>query len=77
MPLIKDNYPVTNHHSLIIPKDIINYFDLYQPEINAISQLINETKIELLKKTNQLKDSILEIILVKLRGKLSFIVIYT
>ena len=54
--VIKDNYPVTNHHSLIIPKrHCSDYFDLYQPEINAISQLINETKIELLKKDKSIK----------------------
>ena len=54
--VIKDNYPVTNHHSLIIPKrHCSDYFDLYQPEINAISQLINETKIDLLKKDKSIK----------------------
>ena len=54
--VIKDNYPVTKHHSLIIPKrHCSDYFDLYQPEINAISQLINETKIELLKKDKSIR----------------------
>ena len=43
--VIKDNYPVAKHHCLIIPKrHCADYFDLYQPEINAISQLINATK---------------------------------
>ena len=42
--VIKDNYPVTKHHCLIIPKrHCVDYFDLYQPEINAITQLINQT----------------------------------
>ncbi|MBL6592438.1 MAG: HIT domain-containing protein [Flavobacteriaceae bacterium] len=32
--VIKDNYPVTKHHCLIIPKrHCADYFDLYQPEI--------------------------------------------
>ena len=54
--VIKDNYPVTKHHCLIIPKrHCSDYFDLYQPEINAISQLINEMKIELQKKDKTIK----------------------
>ena len=54
--VIKDNYPVTKHHCLIIPKrHCLDYFDLYQPEINAISQLINEMKIELQKKDKTIK----------------------
>ena len=54
--VIKDNYPVTKHHCLIIPKrHCADYFDLYQPEINAITQLINEMKIELQKKDKTIK----------------------
>ena len=54
--VIKDNFPVTKHHSLIIPKrHCSDYFDLYQPEINAISQLINEMKTELQKKDKTIK----------------------
>ena len=54
--VIKDNYPVTKHHCLIIPKrHCADYFDLYQPEINAISQLINEMKVELEKKDKTIK----------------------
>ena len=54
--VIKDNYPVTKDHCLIIPKRHCNdYFDLYQPEINAISQLINEMKIELQKRDKKIK----------------------
>jgi len=54
--VIKDNYPVTKQHCLIIPKrHCSDYFDLYQPEINAISQLINEMKIELQKKDKAIK----------------------
>ena len=54
--VIKDNYPVTKHHCLIIPKrHCVDYFDLYQPEINAITQLINQTKKELVKKDKSIK----------------------
>jgi ATP adenylyltransferase len=54
--VIKDNYPVTKHHCLIIPKrHCSDYFDLYQPEINTISQLINEMKTELQKKDKTIK----------------------
>jgi len=54
--VIKDDYPVTKHHCLIIPKrHCSDYFDLYQPEINAISQLINEMKTELKKKDKTIK----------------------
>lgn len=42
---ISDKYPVTDHHTLIIPKrHCRSYFDLSQPEINAINSLINEMK---------------------------------
>ena len=40
-----DSYPVTKGHTLIIPKrHVESYFDLYQPEIDAIHQMLNETK---------------------------------
>jgi len=42
---IYDGYPVTEHHTLIIPKrHTPTYFDLYQPEINACNQLLQEMK---------------------------------
>ena len=41
----RDLYPVTPMHTLIIPKrHVSEYFDLYQPELNAINQLINEVR---------------------------------
>ena len=41
----KDSYPVTERHTLIIPKrHVESYFDLYQPEINAIHQMLNKMK---------------------------------
>jgi ATP adenylyltransferase len=39
--LVEDKYPVTNLHSLIIPKrHTSDYFSVNQPEINAINQLL-------------------------------------
>jgi ATP adenylyltransferase len=41
----EDKYPVTEGHTLIIPKrHVPDYFDLHQPEINAIHQLLNARK---------------------------------
>jgi ATP adenylyltransferase len=41
----RDLYPVTSLHTLIIPKrHVSEYFDLYQPELNAINQLVNEVR---------------------------------
>jgi ATP adenylyltransferase len=38
--VIRDAYPVTHLHSLIIPKrHVQSYFDLYQSEVNACIQL--------------------------------------
>ena len=46
--MIYDKYPVTQYHTLIIPKrHVDNYFDLYQPEVNAINQLIKSQKEKL------------------------------
>ena len=42
---INDTYPVTQRHALIIPKrHVSDYFDLHQPERNAIDQLLRERK---------------------------------
>ena len=42
---IRDGFPVTEHHTLIIPKrHVADYFDLYQPELNAIHQMIAEQR---------------------------------
>ncbi|WP_038250428.1 HIT domain-containing protein [Ghiorsea bivora] len=38
---IRDGFPVTKHHTLIIPKrHVASYFELGQAEINAINQLL-------------------------------------
>lgn len=53
--VIRDAFPVTEHHTLIIPKrHTLDYFSLYQPEINAINQLIHSQK----EKLNKLDKSI-------------------
>ena len=45
---IRDGYPVTDLHTLIIPKrHVIDYFGLAQPEINATNQLISSFKKEI------------------------------
>ena len=42
---VRDGFPVTKHHKLIIPKrHVADYFDLYQPELNAIRQMIAEQR---------------------------------
>lgn len=46
-----DKYPVTEGHTLIIPKrHFESYFDITQPELNAIHQLIQEQRKSLLEK---------------------------
>ena len=53
--VIRDAFAVTDHHTLIIPKrHTLDYFSLYQPETNAINQLINSQK----EKLNKLDKSI-------------------
>ena len=38
-------FPVTELHTLIIPKrHAADYFDLYQPELNAIHQMLTEQR---------------------------------
>ena len=42
---IRDGFPVTEHHSLIIPKrHTSDYFELHQPEINAIHSMLVRMK---------------------------------
>lgn len=47
--VIRDGFPVTDGHSLIIPKrHVADYFELFQPEFNAILSLVQETRSQLL-----------------------------
>jgi ATP adenylyltransferase len=42
---IRDGFPVTELHTLVIPKrHVADYFDLHQPELNAINQLVQELR---------------------------------
>jgi ATP adenylyltransferase len=42
---IHDKYPVSPHHTLIVPKrHISEFFDLHQPEINAVYALLREAR---------------------------------
>ena len=46
---IRDGYPVTDHHTLVIPKrHVADYFDLYQPERNAIDHMLQEQRTAIL-----------------------------
>ncbi len=48
--VIRDQYPVTEHHSLVIPKrHVADYFELTQEEQNACHELLLKTKNELTK----------------------------
>jgi len=47
---IYDAYPVTELHTLVIPKrHVAAYFDLYQPELNACNQLLQHLKDDIQK----------------------------
>jgi diadenosine tetraphosphate (Ap4A) HIT family hydrolase len=47
---IRDAFPVTEHHSLFIPKrHVLDYFGLSLPEVNAIHALLHSQKDYLLK----------------------------
>jgi ATP adenylyltransferase len=46
--VVRDGFPVTELHTLIIPKrHVATYFELGQAEINALNQLIIDTKAEI------------------------------
>ena len=47
---IRDGYPVTELHTLVIPKRHVGtYFELYQPEINAVNSMLDEMRDSILK----------------------------
>lgn len=42
---VRDAFPVTPLHTLVIPKrHVADYFDLFQPEINAVNALLREVR---------------------------------
>ena len=54
--VIRDGFPVTNLHSLIIPKrHIASYFDLGKSEVNACNRLLEETKVKIQAVDNMVK----------------------
>jgi ATP adenylyltransferase len=51
--VIKDAFPVTEHHTLVIPKrHVADYFDLHQPERNAIEAMLHEQRQLILEQDN-------------------------
>jgi len=48
---IRDAFPVTPEHTLIIPKrHVATYFELYQPELNAINHALSSIRSSLMEK---------------------------
>lgn len=46
---IRDGFPVTPLHTLVIPKrHVADYFDLYQPELNAIQSLLQDQRKQIM-----------------------------
>ncbi len=46
---IRDGYPVTELHTLIIPRrHIVSYFDLDKPEMDACNELLNQMRHQIL-----------------------------
>jgi len=46
---IRDAFGVTEHHTLVIPKrHVAGYFNLYQPEVNAVHSLLHEMRTKIL-----------------------------
>ena len=51
--VILDGHPVSDGHTLVIPRrHVEDYFDLYQPEKNAIEQLIQQRRTNLIAADN-------------------------
>jgi ATP adenylyltransferase len=51
MIVIKDGFPVTKHHTLIIPKrHVADYFGLHQPELNSLNSMLQKHKDLIIKK---------------------------
>jgi ATP adenylyltransferase len=45
---ILDAHPVSAYHTLVLPKrHVANFFELYQPELNAIHSLLHQTETEI------------------------------
>jgi 5-methylcytosine-specific restriction endonuclease McrA len=45
---IRDGFPVTEHHTLIIPRrHVATYFELGQAEVNAVNELLSRVKVQI------------------------------
>lgn len=50
---IRDAFPVTELHTLVIPKrHVADYFDLYQPELNAMHRMLQDQRSEIMRLDN-------------------------
>lgn len=50
---IRDGFPVTHLHTLVIPKrHVSDYFDLFQPELNAIRRMMDDLRSSIQSKDN-------------------------
>jgi len=74
--VIRDGFPVTDRHTLVIPKrHVETYFDLYQPELNSCNRMIQKFKERIEKGIRQSWGSTSESTTEKLQDKQFFIVI--
>ena len=47
--VVRDSYPVTKHHTLIIPhRHVSNFFDLNDEELNDLNKILKKQRTELL-----------------------------
>ena len=54
--VIRDGFPVTDLHTLVIPKrHVETYFDLYQPELNSCNKMIQKFKQQIEKEDESVK----------------------
>jgi len=54
--VLKDSFPVTEGHVLIVPKrHVASFFDLFAPEINSCVRLINELRKQIEKEAPKVK----------------------
>jgi ATP adenylyltransferase len=54
--VIRDMYPVTELHSLIIPRrHVVSYFDLSQSELKAITELLKRTRASIMQKDSSVE----------------------
>jgi len=53
--VIRDGFPVTEGHSLVIPKrHVTDYFELFQPELNSVQVLLRKTRATLIEEDSRI-----------------------